>query len=91
MQETQPPPSLERREHVEQPSTIEISRRRVSAPDSGQLINVIASRQWEVQVAVWDEMDWARIPEQVREILLELKREIAKSTATRMVVNVRKR
>jgi hypothetical protein len=81
----------EKREHVEQPSTTEISRRQVGSPGSGQLIRVISSPRWELDIAVWDEEEWQRIPYQIREILLELKRELGKLSATRIVVNVRKR
>ena len=51
----------------------------------------MVSEKWQVDVAVFDDEDWARIPEQIRETLLELKREFAKTGATRIVVNVRRR
>ena len=57
----------------------------------GQLIRVITSPKWELDVAVWDDRDWERIPYQIRELLLELKRELGKTSASRIVVNVRKR
>src|ERR1700730_794159 len=85
------PPSSEKQSHVEAPSTTEISRRQVGSPGSGQLIRVMVSEKWQVDVAVFDDEDWARIPEQIRETLLELKREFAKTGATRIVVNVRRR
>lgn len=52
---------------------------------------MVSSPKWELDIAVWDEVEWARIPYQIREILLELKRELGKLSASRIVVNVRKR
>lgn len=82
---------MERIEHTETPDTTEISRRRVGSPGVGQLIRVVSSPKWELDVAVFDEEDWARIPYQIREILLELKRELGKTSASRIVVNVQRR
>ena len=85
------PPSSEKQSHVEAPSTTEISRRQVGSPGVGQLITVLAGGKWELQVAVFDDEDWQRIPYQIREILLDLKREFGKTGASRIVVNVRRK
>jgi hypothetical protein len=82
------PPSSEKQSHVEAPSTTEISRRQVGSPGSGQLIRVVSSPKWELDIAVFDEEEWVRIPYQIREILLQLKREFGKLGASRIVVNV---
>ena len=84
------PPS-ERREHVELPSTTEMSRRQVGAPTSGQLIRVMTSKDWQMDAAVWDEQDWERIPDTMRDLLLELKREFGKTGAGRFVVSMERR
>jgi hypothetical protein len=52
---------------------------------------MILSKQWKLETVVWDEHDWERIPEQIRELLLELKREIGKTTATRFLVSIARR
>jgi hypothetical protein len=52
---------------------------------------VVSSPRWELDVAIWDEEEWVRIPYQVREILLQLKREFGKLGASRIVVNVRRK
>lgn len=85
------PPSSEKQSHAEAPSTTEISRRQVGAPSSGQLIRVVFSRDWKVECVVWDQQDWARIPEPIREILLELKREFSKTQASRFLVSIEHR
>jgi hypothetical protein len=41
-----------------------------------------------MQCVIWDEEDWQRIPYQIREILLSLKRELGKTSAPRMVVSI---
>jgi hypothetical protein len=63
----------------------------VSAPQSGQLIRVIYSAGWKVEAVVWDQQDWERIPDQLRETILEMKREFGKSQASRMLVSFERR
>jgi hypothetical protein len=77
-------------EHVETHGE-EISRRQVSAQQSGQLINVVLSKDWKMQCVVWAEEDWASIPIMIRELLIQLKREIGKSQASRFLVSIEKR
>jgi hypothetical protein len=79
------------REHVESPSATEISRRNVSAPQSGQLIRVVYSRDWKVECVVWDQADWERIPDPIRGLLIDLKREFAKTQASRFLVSIDRR
>src|SRR5580693_8275718 len=79
------------REHTETSEPMEISRRQVSAPQSGQLINVAFSKDWKIQVVVWDQDDWALIPIMIRELLIQLKREVGRSTASKFLVSIEKR
>jgi hypothetical protein len=37
---------------------------------------------------VWDEEDWQRVPYQIRETLLELKRQLSKTSASRFELRV---
>lgn len=52
---------------------------------------MVFSRDWKVECVVWDQQDWARIPEPIREILLELKREFSKTQASRFLVSIEHR
>jgi hypothetical protein len=79
------------REHIESPASEVISRRQVSAPTSGQLINVVFSRDWKMQCVVWDQEDWQSIPVMIRELLIQLKREVGKSTASKFLISIEKR
>jgi hypothetical protein len=79
------------REHVESPASQEISRRQVSAPQSGQLINVVFSRDWKIQCVVWDQQDWEYIPVMIRELLIQLKREISRTQASKFLVSIERR
>lgn len=79
------------REHTEAPDIQEISRRQVSAQHSGQLMNVVFSKDWKIQCVVWDQEDWAVIPVMIRELLIQLKREVGRSQASKFQVNIEKR
>jgi len=80
--------SSEKQSHVEAPSTSEISRRTVSAPASGQLIKVASGKSGEIDLVVWDEIDWTQIPMHLTKVILELRRELRKTSASRIVLSV---
>jgi hypothetical protein len=52
---------------------------------------VVFSKDWKIQCVVWAEEDWASIPIMIRELLIQLKREIGKSQASRFLVSIEKR
>lgn len=63
----------------------------MSAPESGQLINLVTGPKWNVRCVVWDSDEWEQVPFEVSETLLILRRELGKTSGTRFLFELSKR